>query len=439
MRRRITALAVLTAAVSTVLFGVPLALVARNDALVHERTEATELAQGAALAVAPVLATGSAVTDVPQAAESDLRVAVYDQSGRRLAGRGPGDPGATTRSAAERSTVAHDDDEGGDIVVAVPIEVGGSVVAVARSATPRSEVTVQAAAAAGLLLLIGGAAVLVGGFVARGLGGRLAGPLEDLTGSARRLGHGDFSVRSSRSGILEVDAVGQALDATATRLGALVTQERAFAAGASHQLRTPLTGVRLHLERALTGPPAERADALAAAVRAADRLEGTIEDLLSITREIRTEGPLDVPGLIADLVDTWSPVLAAHGRRLTVRQEPDLPASQASWAAVRQVLTVLLDNASTHGRGEVTLTARDAGGLLALDVADQGVALDGTDDPVAGAELEHPGAPGARRLGLPLARALAEAEGGRLRLADTCPTTMSLLLPGRPPTADTPD
>lgn len=430
MRRRIIALAVLTAAVSTILFGVPLALVARHDALVHERTEATDLAERAALAAAPFLATGSTVTEIPDAAESDLVVAVYDTAGRRLVGRGPGDLGATARSAAERNTVTHDDDEDGQIVVAVPIEVRGSVVAVARTATPRSEVTVQSFAAAGLLLLIGLGAVLAGGFVARGLGGRLAGPLEDLSGSARRLGDGDFSVRSRRSGIPEVDAVGQSLDATAARLDALLAHERAFAAGASHQLRTPLTGVRLHLERALTGPPGERADALAAAVRAADRLEDTIEDLLTITREVRSEDSLDVPRLLEDLVDSWAPVLAARRRRLTVRQDLDLPASQASWAAVRQVLTVLLDNAATHGRGEVTLTARGVGGLLALDVSDEGDDLEGADDPVARADPQPGGDPGARRrLGLPLARALAEAEGGRLRLADTRPTTFALVLP----------
>jgi signal transduction histidine kinase len=133
-----------------------------------------------------------------------------------------------------------------------------------------------------------------------------------------------------------------------------------------------------------------------------------------------------VSGLVADLADTWSPLLADAGRQLDTRQEADLPATAASPAAVRQMLTVLLDNAVCHGRGKVSLTARDAGGLLAFDVTDEGSGTEAAD------RIRRSLTTSAQRsggLGLPLARSLADAEGARLRLAATRPTSLSLLLP----------
>jgi signal transduction histidine kinase len=107
-----------------------------------------------------------------------------------------------------------------------------------------------------------------------------------------------------------------------------------------------------------------------------------------------------------------------------------LPEVRASPGAVRQILAVLADNATVHGRGTVTVRARDAGGALALDVEDEG------SGPPADADLFRPAAahrPG-HGLGLPLARALAEAEGGRLVLSRPgALPRFTLVLPETPP------
>ena len=181
--------------------------------------------------------------------------------------------------------MASENDLHGELVVAVPVTDGATVIGVVRAASNYSGVRMQIvgtwAAMVGLDLAAIGATLLVARRQAR----RLAAPLEALSRTAAQLGGGNFGVRTAPSGIPEIDAAGRSLDTTAARLGAMVSRERAFSADASHQLRTPLTGLRLGLETALERPAVDLRAAVAAAIDAADRLEQTIEDLLTLARE----------------------------------------------------------------------------------------------------------------------------------------------------------
>jgi len=220
--------------------------------------------------------------------------------------------------------------------------------------------------------------------------------------------------------------VSAALADTATRLDAALARERAFSADASHQLRTPLAGLRLGLEAALEDPGSDPRAALSAAVAATDRLEEIVEDLLALARDThRTGETLDLDAVLTAAGEAWRPGLARHGRRLTLCRDTDPPVTTASPRAVRQILDVLLDNAVVHGAGEVVLTARDASGALALVVRDEGA---GVVDPGALFTRRAPGSPG-HGIGLALARSLAEAEGGRLQASADRPATFTLLLP----------
>jgi signal transduction histidine kinase len=255
---------------------------------------------------------------------------------------------------------------------------------------------------------------------------RLAAPLEALAGTAQRLGEGDFSVRTTASGIPEIDAAGSALDVTADRLDDLVSRERAFSSNASHQLRTPLTGLRLTLETALDAPDAAQRAAVVGALESADRLERTIDDLLTLARHAPADrAVLPVEALVADWTSAWAPVLTGRGRHLRVQAAGEIPAVRASEAAVRQVVDVLLDNAVVHGVGTVGLSLRDAGGTLAIDVSDEGDGPPGPEQAFKARQVTPPGS----GIGLALARALAEAEGGRLVLVRARPPVFSLLLP----------
>ena len=239
-------------------------------------------------------------------------------------------------------------------------------------------------------------------------------------------------MRTRPAAIPEIDSVGSALNTTAARLGDLLARERAFSANASHQLRTPLAGLRLQLEAALERPTQDPHPALTAGIAATDRLEQTIEQLLRLARDTspRDGTPLDLVALLDEICQGWEQQLARSGRRLRVSVDPAAPPSSASLAAVRQVLTVLLDNAAQHGAGTVSVTARDAAGALAIDVADEGPALDRPE-----AELFTRRSPSAAGygIGLAFARSLAEAEGGRLRLTRSAPPTFTLLMPATTP------
>jgi signal transduction histidine kinase len=91
-------------------------------------------------------------------------------------------------------------------------------------------------------------------------------------------------------------------------------------------------------------------------------------------------------------------------------------------------LAVLVDNAAQHGAGTVTVHARDASATTAIDISDEGTGLDDDQTDL----LDRRTAKG-HGIGLSLARDLAEAEGGRLRLSSRTPTTFTFFLPTPPP------
>jgi signal transduction histidine kinase len=433
VRTRIVALAVLASVLATFLFAIPLGYAIRQHLLGQERGYLVREASHVAIDVAEDVEARSPVerdtlTDVGDDDEH-LTAAVFDEYGDLLAGSAPDGHVAVLEDALDGEVKSRIDDD--LVVAAVPVTYGEDVIGAVLVTERRSNVLHEIALAWGAMAGLAAAAVTVTWLLARGQARRLARPLEDLEESARRLGDGDFSVRSHRGGIEEIDAVGAALDATAMRLDELLARERAFSADASHQLRTPLAGMRLRLEAALERPDADPRPAIAATLVDADRLEAIIEELLTLARVgQRAPGvpvePLDLDALIGELSPEWGARLALHGRDLAVQVDPDAPHARASGAAVRQVLGVLLDNAVTHGRGTVTVTVREAPGAVAVDVADEGPGVHDPADVLFAGQADRRDGHG---IGLALARRLVEAEQGRLTLTRVSPPVFTLLLP----------
>jgi signal transduction histidine kinase len=258
-------------------------------------------------------------------------------------------------------------------------------------------------------------------------GRRLARPLERLARTSSRLGTGDFSARAAHSRVPEIDAVAQALDASAVRIARLIGREREFSANVSHQLRTPLTALRLRLEElATTSGAAEARDEIERALEQTDRMERTISELLAASRGAgRDVRELALDELVREHAAAWRQIFAKSGRRLTV-SAPKRVLAVASAGAIGQALDVLLENALRHGAGTVVLALEGLPAEARISVSDDGPGI--PEDARTAIFERGSSLTGGTGVGLSLARALVEADGARLVLAQPRPPRFEIRL-----------
>jgi signal transduction histidine kinase len=406
MRRRLLT-STLTIVIATVaLFGIPLAFVL--DRVVHDEAQsqldrdatrvARELGKGDTLEHAPAVLASELQRLVP----SDDRVVVHWPGGRTLATREP-----------EHATLLATAVGPNDTEVSVEAPVGD-----------------VDARVAGALLVVGlVAAVALGGALLLSFvqSAQLARPLARLARSANRLGIGDFSLSTPRSGVQEIDDIAEALDRSAARIDRLLLAERSFSAHASHQLRSALTGLQLRIEELLTSSDPQVREEAEAALEQSTRLNTTIDDLLALARTGR-------PGIVtlfdlADLVrqhtDDVRPILARQGRQIVVDAAQDVPAV-AAVGAIGQVVDILLSNAARHGHGTIKVQVNADERRARIDIEDDGPGI----DPAAVATLfESHLRPDGHGIGLALARTLITTEGGTIVLARARPPLFRVELP----------
>lgn len=427
MRRRILGAILASTAVALVGFGAPLAIAIQS----RYRDEAL-LRISAAAATAAVNVPGSYArqNDQPELPDPtpNIDIALYDRNGRRLLGSGP-DHADDTVNRTLRSGKVHQDRDG--LVVAFPIADEERVVGTIRASMPNE---VVAARTRRTWLAMGALAVAV--FTATtGLALRrsrsLARPLAQLRDDATIIGEGGEIPARPAQAIVEIDDVHRALVDAAGRLNELLSRERAFSADLAHQLRTPIASLRLRLETEQLDPDADQ-QLLTDSLRDVDRLETTIDDLVSLARDItapRTPRPLAT--LVIDQLDRWRDALTEQRRELHVSLEPELPYVTTRPQAVHQILDVLLANAVRHGAGAVTVTGTRLGNGAVIAVADEGTLV---VDPAKIFERRGSVATGTG-IGLALARRLAEAEDLRLFLARPGPGAAFHLVFGGTPAA----
>jgi signal transduction histidine kinase len=305
------------------------------------------------------------------------------------------------------------------LATAVPIVRAGRVRGAVRVTQSVAAVDHAVNSATAGLVLIGAVVLGLGLLAGVLLAGNLARPLHRLARAARRAGDGDLGVRVPEEGSSEQREVARAFNEMTSRVQRMVDAQRDFVADASHQLRTPLTGLRLRLEEAAatTGDVAAR-EQLDAAVGEVDRLSGVVTELLVLSEAGAARAPeaaADPLAAARRAAERW----AAHGADISV-VGADAGTVRCAVADLDRILDVLVENAIDYGPPGQRVALTVAPGRV--EVADEGRGLAPGEEEAVFARF-HRGSAGraggsGTGLGLAIARELAARWEGSVALAN---------------------
>jgi two-component system, OmpR family, sensor kinase len=308
---------------------------------------------------------------------------VADSAGTGLEGADYGDrPEVAAALAGENSQGRRDSELLGEelLFTAAPVIEQGRTVGAVRAT--QSVAAVNDAVRDDVLVLIGAgaAALLLGVGVAWVLAGFLTRPLESLTTTARRVAAGDLDARAPARGSREQRQVASAFNEMTGRLQGALEAQREFVANASHQLRTPLTGLRLRLEAAAdgVGDPQIREE-LHAAEDEVERLAALLTNLLVLAREGQEPPepePVDLERGATDARERWAAEADARGFRIRLDGGPAIRV-MASPDDVGIMLDNLIENALKYSGdgGEVLIEWGRRGDRGFVAISDDGPGL----------------------------------------------------------------
>jgi signal transduction histidine kinase len=370
------------------------------------------------------------------AARTEGHVIVLDATGHALLDtEHPGAPGRNYATGTRPEILAalegrrvegsrHSNTLGTDLLyAAVPTTSGGRVTGAVRITYPSAalDARVRRVWARIALLCLGVlvAVAVVGYLLARSF----TRPVRRLERATDLLAAGDLSARvDESSGPPELRHLAATFNRMADRLAHLVDAQQRFVADASHQLRTPLTALRLRLENLGMHARTTDRNAIDAAAAEVTRMSRLVDALLFMARDSASSSPpvaLDVAAIVRARAEVWSDVVAERSMHVEV----DAPA--VAWAlavpdGVEQLVDNLVDNAVNASRPGATIVLRVVAGAphVELHVVDEGAGLDENERAQAFERFwrGHAAPPGGSGLGLAVVRQLAEASGGRARL-----------------------
>ncbi len=410
---------------------VPLIISLRDRVDAEVRSDALSQAEIVAVLVEDELTNRDELADVTRQAAGQVRGRVIvvgpggrlvaDSAGRERLGM---DYGTRPEIARALDGDTHQEERRSDtldgtiLATAVPIRGTGTEVVGAVRVTQSVSAVDRATRRATLGLVAIGLLVLVLGLAAGALiAGQVAGPVRRLDQAARRVAEGDLSARAKVEGSTEQQRLARTFNDMTGRLERLVASQREFVADASHQLRTPLSGLRLRLEEARASTrDVEAHEEIDAGLRELDRLSSMVTELLVLSQA----GEVDAPPERVDLEDAARRAEArwdgTDGGRVRSTGEP--AGGLVPRADLDRALDALIENAVHYGNGEVEVHARPG----AIEVLDRGPGLDAAELSAV-FERFHRGAAGragptGTGLGLPIARELARRWGGDVSLTN---------------------
>jgi signal transduction histidine kinase len=369
---------------------------------------------------------------------SDARVVVTNSGGRVIASNDASlvvgsdfsnRPEITTALSGAPATGERASSTLGQVLVyvAVPVLSGDDTLGAVRLSHPKSHVDervrnrVYGIIGAGLISFV---AALV---VAILLGSTISRPIARLRRATDKLGRGDFDARADADeGPREVRELARSFNAMSGRLGLMVENQRHFAGAVSHQLRTPLTALRLRLEQAEASVGRDDdvvAEALRASFAESDRLQNMIEQLLALAR---LEGSaaktvdVDAARVVRDRVEMWEPLAEEQGVAISL-QVPAAARCAVVEGGLEQIIDNFIDNAiSVAPRdSDIRIDVVHDDGHVQIDVSDRGPGLTDEQRDVAFDRFwRGPAATGVNGsgLGLAIVRQLAVASGGEAEL-----------------------
>jgi two-component system, OmpR family, sensor kinase len=274
------------------------------------------------------------------------------------------------------------------------------------------------------LIGIGLIALVLGLGFAWVLAGTLARPLQRLAATARRVEAGDLQARATPEGSTEHREVAHAFNDMTERLGKVLEAQREFVANASHQLRTPLTGLRLRLESAALKAGPELGAELEAAEQEVQRLARLLTTLLTLAREgdrPPTRATVSLTAAVEEAEARWSDRARSTGHELTTVCDADAVA-RASNEDIAIVLDNLIENALNYSPGgTVTVQCGRERDEVYVAVLDQGPGLEpGEEERIFDRFARGSGGRGSpgTGLGLALVATLARRWGGSASIAN---------------------
>lgn len=464
MRARLATLLAALMMLALLAFGIPLAWTlassVQRDVYVDRLADASRFAS-----LVRQAAEGGDLTAVTADLERyeevyGIRGAVLDRRGEPVAtSTTPPDLGAP--AAAEAVTVAlngrREEPPGAvppwsdaPLVVTEPVVQGGDVVGVVVTASPTQRLHAEVLRSWTVLAAVMAVALAASVVLSVRLAAWVLRPVRVLDDAVHAVGTGQLGTRVPEGGgPPELRRLAGAFNEMADGVQALVDQQRAFVADASHQLRNPLSALALRLEEARLTLPPSAAGTLDASHEEVERLAAVLDELLELARAENADAapvPVDAAEVLTGRAEAWSGLAARRGveLRVDVAAGPAALTVLASPQALGSALDALIDNALKFSPDGATVLLRGEArhpDEVVLTVVDEGAGLEPEELGRAADRFwrspRHTNVPGSG-LGLAVATALVQRWGGRLDLRPGDERGLEVSLHLHPPTRPAP-